>query len=115
MNEILKATMIEIAKNRSFITYQQLSDQCNLGLDMVDIAQRKILANKLGEISTIESNAGRPLLSVVVFSQINNQPGNGFFTLANQLGLYHGGNNPGQRDIFFINELNKCYNYWANH
>ncbi len=115
MNEIINARLIEIAKRKSFITYQQLSNQCHLNLDMADIVQRQQLAHLLEEITTNEFNSGRPLLSVVVFSQNDNRPGNGFFEISGRLGVYTGGNNTNQQDIYFINELNKCYDYWANH
>jgi len=115
MNTIIRDKLIEISKKKRFITYQKLSDQCKLGLTMSDISQRNELAHLLGDISTYEFQNDRPLLSVVVFRDDTNKPGNGFFELANSLNLYNGSNNEIHKDKYFVSELNKCYDYWQLH
>jgi len=77
-------------------------------LDMSNPDDRNTIADILGEISTHEHAQGHPLLSAVVIHKDNNIPGNGFFTLAEQLGLYHGGNN----FMFFVKELQRVHDFW---
>lgn len=115
MNKIIYDKLVEIAKKESFITYQNLSNQCNLGLDMSDIDHRNELAHLLGDISLYEVKNNRPMLSVIVFREDINQPGNGFFEWASTLNLYNGSSSDVQKEKFFISELTKCYNYWKNH
>lgn len=115
MNTILYNKLIEIAKKGSFISYQKLSNQCKLGLDMGDINQRNELAAMLGDISQFEFNQNRPLLSVVVFRDDTNMPGQGFFELAASLDLYNGSRSESQKEKFFIEELKRCYYYWKTY
>jgi len=44
MNETVRRTLIELTRKRGeqTITYQELSDQCNLGLIMRNIYSRKV-------------------------------------------------------------------------
>lgn len=114
MNIIVRNKLTEIAKKGRSITYQKLSDDCKLGLDMGNIDQRNELANILGEISIYENEFNRPLISVVVFRNDTNMPGSGFFDLATNLNKYNGSVNNKQMDAFFIKELKKCYDYWGS-
>jgi len=45
----------------------------------------------LDEINRYEHREGRPLLSAVVVVQEDNKPGEGFFKLARELGVFQGG------------------------
>jgi hypothetical protein len=44
----------------------------------------------------------------VVIHIDDNMPGNGFFTLASQLGLFHGGD----RFMYFVEELRRVHDHW---
>jgi len=48
------------------------------------------------------------MLSVVVVHKANNIPGQGFFTLARELGLYRGNDDL----LFFTEELRKVHEFW---
>lgn len=112
MNIDVYNKLIKIAKKGGIISYQDISSQCNLKLNMQNISDRNKLAGLLGDISIFEVNNNRHMLSVVVINQTENKSGSGFFELAEQLGLYNGSNNDFQREKFFSDELNKCYDYW---
>jgi hypothetical protein len=79
------------------------------GLDMDLPADRVKLGDILGEISMFEHKNGRPLISVIVVHKENNMPGNEFFRLAKQLGIYGGGDDLG----FFVRELRRVHEYWS--
>lgn len=71
------------------------------------------LANLLGNISESEHKQGNPLLSAVVVNKDTLKPGDGFFKLAKELGLFKGSlNSQSDKDTFFINELNRVFDLW---
>lgn len=104
--------LVETAKRNNIISYQTLSNECSLGLDMADISHRNKLADIIGTISHEENENGRPLLSVVVIRSDSNQPGNGFFNLATELELYGGSRDDLNRLEFSTMELRRCHDYW---
>ena len=59
------------------------------------------LAHFLGQISTDEFNAGRPLITAMVVHKHDGQPGDGFFKLAESLGFDFD-----DREAFWISQLN---------
>jgi hypothetical protein len=64
----------------------------------------------LGEISEHEHEEGRPLLSVlVVHKEGDMMPGDGFFQLALELGLFDGQD----KDRFFIDEMKRVFHQWT--
>jgi hypothetical protein len=114
MNLAVFNKLVDLAKKGRNISYQKLCDQCSLGYDMHNPDDRNKIGSLLGEISTTEHNNGRPLISVLVFRDDTNMPGDGFFELAHRLGLYNGGENEIARDNFFVSEFAKVCNYWNN-
>jgi len=66
MNESVRNKLIEVAraKGEQTITYQELSDQCRLGLVMHDSEYARAEIGKiLGEVSAYEHGHGRPHIS----------------------------------------------------
>lgn len=102
----------EVAKNGDLITYGEIAPLANLNMENPD--DRNKIAHILGEISTFENTQGRPMLSALVVLAEYQYPGDGFFKLARELGLYHG-----HKDLenmeFFVQEAKKVYAYWKNH
>ena len=80
-----------------------------VGLDMTKPGHRRRMYIMLERISRHEHEEGRPLLSAVVIHLNRNTPGNGFFTLADELGLFRGR----CRLTYFVNELRRVHDYWA--
>lgn len=99
----------EIARARDKITYTEIAPLANL--DMDNPADRDTIADILDNINHREHQEGRPMLSAVVLLAIENIPGEGFFTCARNLGLYSGGS----KFKFWIAEINRVHDYWANH
>ena len=98
--------MIAVAARRSMIAYSDLVARIR-GLDLDPQSQH--LAHMLGEISTAEHEAGRGMLTVVVVHKHGDKmPGPGFFELARSLGY-----DTGDREVFWIKELQKVYRAWA--
>src|SRR5689334_1597178 len=89
MNIAVRHYLIELARKRGnqTISYQRLSDACELRLDMSNIVDRNAIANILREISTFEFNNQRPLLSSLVKRSGDNYEGDGFYKLAERLGF----------------------------
>ena len=98
----------DVARRESYTTYSKIAPLA--GLDMGSQADRNRIAEILGEISTHEHSLGRPLLSAVVVLAEEGRPGQGFFTLAREFGLYGGGD-----DLrFWLDEIKRVHQYWAN-
>ena len=114
MNLTIYNRLIELARGNRSISYQKLSDQCNLGYDMHNPDDRNKIGSLLGEISTEEHGNGRPLISVLVFRDDTNIPGDGFFELAQKLGKYNGSDNQIAKDNFFVSEFRNVCEYWQN-
>jgi hypothetical protein len=106
MNVPIYDKLCAIAKAQEVTTYGEIAPLA--GLDMGNPADRHRITQLLSEISTEEHRIGRPMLTAVVVYRENNMPGPGFFALARNLGLYHGGN-----DLrFFVGELERVHAFW---
>lgn len=114
MNEKVRTHLVEIARNGKTITYQELSDQCKLGLIMRESEYaRAEIGRILGEISVFEHNNGRPLISSLVISKGDNYQGDGFYKLSEELGF--GNWKKLKADISFeIGQMNACYDFWKD-
>ncbi|HWP91546.1 MAG TPA: hypothetical protein VNN20_05050 [Thermodesulfobacteriota bacterium] len=89
------------ARKRQLITYSELAEK----LTHVTIEPPyHPLYWMLGEISTTEHNAGRPLLSAIVVRRDDNMPGNGFFELADELGY-----DISDDTLFWADQLKKVF------
>jgi hypothetical protein len=109
------AVLVEVAIRKTTIKYQQLSDLCNLGLDMYLPEDRMEIGHILGNISEYEHKNSRPLLSSVVVTDLAKGPGKGFYQLAEYLGLYSGPSNKQKQYEFWVKELAKVYEYWSRY
>lgn len=115
MNTRVRSYLIDVARNRTAptTTYQRLSDECNLGLQMQEKpSDRNTLATILEEISVFEHQNSRPLLSSLVLRASDNQEGDGFYKLAEKLGF--GDWQALKRGEFAITQINECIAYWTD-
>jgi len=110
MNEIIHEKLKELARVRGIITYNDLNKELNLGLNFDNPGDRRKIGEILGEISDYEARQEQRMLSAVVYSQQDNKPGEGFFTLARELGFFHGDDEL----AFWINELQKVWDIWSS-
>ena len=116
MNNEVRKFLIELARQRTnqTITYQKLSDKCNLGLYMQDgIHIRSQMGTLLGEISIYEHSNNRPLLSSLVIRLGDNLEGDGFYKLADELG-FGDWKKLKREGIFEIQEIKKCIDFWQD-
>lgn len=114
MNNKVREALIAVAKNRKIISYQDLCNQCGLKLDMVNNPNdRREIGKILGEISIYEFDEGRPLLSALVVSK-NGDEGDGFYKLCEFLGITKNWRKLKQDEIFSVQEISKCHEYWAD-
>ena len=92
---------------RRTITYSELANE----LHSVTIGYHEpAMDYLLGDVSTDEFEGGRPLLSVIVVHKYRDQePGNGFYELAEALDF-----DISDRQAFWVAELNRVFDYWCN-
>lgn len=114
MNEQVRTKLIELARKKRTITYQELSDACKLGLVMADSEfARAEIGRILGEVSAFEFHAQRPLLSALVISKGKGEQGDGFYRLCEELG--YGSWKKLKNNITFDSlQINRCYNFLAD-
>lgn len=112
MNYLLREYLIDLCAKSKMISYQELSNECKLGLDMSSPPDRSKIAELLGTISTYEHHHKRPLLTAVVIAKRTHIQGDGFFKLGDQLGF--GDWKMLKKDSFDIVQLNKCFDFWGN-
>ncbi len=75
--------LVAVARRRSLVTY---GDLARVIQTIKFNADDDSLHKMLGQISVVENEAGRGMLSVVVVRRDNHYPGSGFFELAQNLG-----------------------------
>ncbi|WP_295221319.1 hypothetical protein [uncultured Chryseobacterium sp.] len=113
MNTTVRTFLIELARNKldPTITYQKLSDACNLKLNMQENPyDRIIIGSILGEISEYEHDNKRPLLSALVIRLSDGEEGEGFYKLAERLG--YGKVKKLKNDLFEYKQINLSIDYW---
>ena len=107
MQHAIYEKLRSVANGRGTITYGEIAPMA--GLDMSDPADRSQIAQILGEISTYEHEQERPMLSAVVVLHDSGLPGQGFFTLARELGVFDGHDEL----AFFASELERVHHHWG--
>lgn len=99
-----------VANERGVVTYSDMGDLT--GLNIQSQSDRDELNRVLAEISKFEHRSDRPLLSVVAVLSQGGQPGNDFFSLAQELGKFTGVTELDKLD-FFTAELKATHDYWS--
>lgn len=111
MDQALYEILIDLAQNDRLAAYSEVAPQ--IGLDMSIESDRDEIAERLGEIARYEHENGRPMLtSLVVHYGDDNNPGEGYFGIANTLGLYDGSRNPIAKLTFWAGQVRDVYNHW---
>ncbi len=106
MHEAIYERLKQVARDQTIITYSEIAPLA--GLNMSSPADRSRSSRILGEISTYEQEQGRPMLSAVVVLREKKLPGEGFFRLAKELGLF----TEEDKLAFFCHELTEVYRVW---
>ena len=100
--------LIQAARYRGTLTYQEIAQV--LGLPRTGIYMGSQIGQLLGEISEDEHRCGRPLLSAVAVG-VSGFPGQGFFALAKQLGIFESEGKDAERR-FWEKERQAVYKTW---
>lgn len=112
MNSILYTTLTTLARTNQLAAYSDVSPLLGLSMDISE--HRDEIATMLTAIAIHEYKSGRPMLTaLIVHRGDDNTPGEGFFSIAEQLGLYDGSRNPLQRLTFWANQVRNIYNHWS--
>lgn len=106
----LRNYLVEVARRKDVVTYGQLAH--DFGYTIGSTYDATQWGSLLGHLSTVENDAGRPLLSVIVVNKQDNLPSGGFWDMAQNVGRY-GGLTPEDRVAFAINEMKNVYRYWT--
>ncbi len=113
MNQILYNELIRLARANLLTTYSDVAPLVDLSMDNEE--DRNLIAEMLREIAVYENEEGRPMLtSLVVHRGNDNNPGEGFFYIAQELGLFDGSREQLARLIFWSNQVTEVHNYWGN-
>ena len=101
------------ARNKDWIGYEELNQECQLGLDLGTDQDRNVIGEYAGAVSEFEVKKGRSMLSaVLVHAQSPREPGHGFYDWADELGQ----RKPGENNTkLWIRILNECHAYWSQH
>ncbi len=112
MNQILYQELLRLARNKKLAAYSEVSPLVGLSMDIDE--HREKMAALLGEIVYHEHEAGRPMLtSLVVHKGNDNNPGEGFFSIATELGYFDGSRDQIARLTFWANQVTDVHNYWS--
>ena len=106
MLERLEARLVEAARNRDTLTYQQVAQQLELQPPhTIHQATEYIEA-----MMRIHAHAEAPQLASLVISKMRGGlPAPGFFILLQQLGLYNGSVDGEDAKAFHAQEMQRCF------
>ena len=115
MDHKIRRKLVNLARIKGAkISYQALSDEFQLRLDMKTKHDRVLLGSMLEEISMHEYETGRPLLSALVTPKgKQGKQQDEFYKMCEKLGL--GKWEELREDPDFANEQRmRCYDYWRD-
>lgn len=103
--------LIAAAETRSTVHYSDVADLMHL--PHTGSYTGAMVGKMLAEIADREQSLGRPMLSAVVVSSTNQQPGPGFYTIAQQLGFIAPDASAQERKAFWVSERDRVYDVWT--
>ena len=112
MNQALYNELVRLARSQALAAYSDVSPLIGLSMDREE--DRNEIARLLEEIAVHEHEERRPMLTALVVHRGNdNNPGEGFFAIAQGLGLYNGGRDQLSRLTFWVRQVTEVHNHWA--
>jgi hypothetical protein len=105
--EAIRDRLIFAAKRGDVVNYADLAEAT--GREMKGPHWAVHIGRILGRISTQEAEDGRPLLSAIVVSRDSKLPGEGFFTLGQELQKVERGED---ESAFARRQMRRVYEYW---
>ena len=115
MHQRIYDRLIELARALPgrLTTYSDIAPLA--GLSMNNDTDRERISTLLGEILRHEVNQGRPLLTAIVVHRGNdNNSGEGFFSIATDIGRFNGSRDPLARLEFLVRQVQEVHNYWGS-
>ncbi len=114
MHIMLYNHLVQLARAQGLTTYSDIAPLANLSMDNAEDRER--ISQLLGEIVLQDVAEGRPMLTaLVVHRGKDNNPGEGFFTVAAQLGRFTGTRQQLPRLEFWMSQVKETHAYWATH
>lgn len=114
VDEVLYSELTRLARSKLIAAYSDVAPL--IGLDMAIASDRDEIAKKLGDIVFFEHAHDRPMLTALVVHYGNdNNPGEGFFSAAEKIGLFKGSRDPIKRLTFWSNQVTLVHNLWSTH
>lgn len=106
-----KEILIDQARNEALISYSGLYDQ--IGLDRTKVFDRLIGSNILAIISKESLQEKGVMLSSLAFGRAENEPLEGFYDLAEELGKLKPKATEEQKYMFWVKETTRCYDAYG--
>ena len=114
MHQQIYDTLVQLARDRLLTSYSDIAPLANL--DMNVDADRQQMSQLLGEIARFEHSQKRPMLtSLVIHRGDDNNPGEGFFAIAQELGLFQGSRDDIVRTTFWARQVGDVHAHWKLH
>ncbi|NWE74937.1 hypothetical protein [Pseudomonas yamanorum] len=113
MNQTLYNELVRLARAQALAAYSDISPLVGLFMDREE--DRDAIARLLGEIALYEYSEGRPMLTaLIVHRGDDNNPGEGFFGIAQELKIFNGTRDQISRLTFWANQVTAVHNHWRN-
>lgn len=114
MTDRIRKLLLKYARVGTTITYSDLNQKCELGLDFGYPPDKKLMGELLGEISEHEHKRNRPLLSALVLQKSGKMDqGDGFYKMCERLGFGPFHELKSDR-TFEKGQRETVYNFWKN-
>jgi len=113
MEIAIRQQLIILARKRETWSYSTLNDQMNLKFDFKKPADRKKIGDLIGEVSLIEFEKGRPLLSALILHQDGKEQGDGFYKLCESKFGIHWETLKNDR-AWEKGIILECFDFWAD-
>jgi hypothetical protein len=104
--------LVELARAQQLTTYSDIAPLAGLSMEVEQDRER--ISQLLGEIVLHEVGEGRPMLTaIVVHRGSDNNPGEGFFAIATQLGRFNGSRQQLPRLEFWVRQVQEVNSCWS--
>ena len=115
MKEVGREFLIERARKRRYTSYTELSAvlarRCNVrSFDFTNPADRQVMSTLLGDIVRIDVGTTNLMLTAIVIYLNENDAGAGFYSYAQDLGLFAKG---GDKLAFWMQQVNGVFDLYA--
>ena len=115
MHQQIYSTLVQLAQTDQLTSYSDIAPLADL--DMNVEADRQQMSTILEEIARFEQSNGRPMLTAVVIHRglhrgYDNNPGEGFFSIAHKLNLFNGSRDEIDRATFWARQVAKVFAHW---